>query len=139
MPDHFMETTNLRIGQIESKVDELSGKLTEMDEASKAQFAETRELIHDRFTILQDRLEKVDGDIRTDMHEGFRRVRSEMQEGFGAVRSEMLEGFGAVRSEMQEGLGAVRTDMKDGFERLERKLDRVLATGPARTRGRRRR
>jgi hypothetical protein len=117
MSDHFMETTNLRIGQLETKVDEVGDKLAEMDAASMTQFAETRELIQDRFTILQNRLEKVDADIRTDMHEGFRRVRSEMQEGFGAVRNEM----------------------KDGFERLEGKLDRVLATRPKRTPRRRRR
>jgi hypothetical protein len=139
MPEHFMETTNLRIGQLETKVDEVSDKLAEMDAASMTQFAETRELIQDRFTILQDRLEKVDGDIRTDMHEGFRRVRTEMQQGFSALRTEMREGLGSVRTEMQGGLGSVRTDMKDGFERLESKLDRVLATRPARTRVRRRR
>ena len=129
--DHFMETTSLRLGQLDQKVDSLSEKLAEMDTATATQFAETRELIHDRFTILQQRLEKVDGDIRTDMHEGFRRVRAEMKDGFAEGRTE----FAAVRSEMKKGF--TRVDAR--FERLETKLDRVLATRPRRTRGRRRR
>lgn len=148
-----METTNLRMGQLDHKVDGLSEKLAEMDAATATHFAETRELIQDRFTILQQRLEKVDGDIRTDMHEGFRRVRAEMKDGFGSIRSEMQDGLGAVRAEMKDGLGAARAEMKDGFgrvdarfegidarfDRLEGKLNRVLATRPTRTRGRRRR
>ena len=153
MPDHFLETTNLRIREIETgidavdkKVENLSEKLAEMDKATGAQFVETRELIHDRFTILQHRLESVDAGIRTDMHEGFRRVRTEMQDGFAAVRTELQDGLTGVRTELQDGLETIRTEMSKGhsrvdgrFDRLETKLDRVLATRPARTRGRRRR
>src|SRR6266487_2623474 len=65
MADHFMETTNLRIGELETKVetldkkvDGLGHKLDAMDADIKASFAEMREVIVDRYTILQQRIEQ---------------------------------------------------------------------------------
>jgi hypothetical protein len=102
--------------------------------------------------------------VRQELTEGLASVRQELTDGLGAVRQELREGLGAARQDLTDGLAAVRQHLTEGLtsarqelagglksgrsettglrrtmERVEDKLDRALATRPARSPGRRRR
>jgi hypothetical protein len=95
--------------------------------------------------------------VRQELADGLSAVRQELADGVGTVRQELADGVGTVRQELADGLSAVRQELAGGlksarsetadlrrtfehrFDRIEGKLDRVLATRPTRTRGRRRR
>jgi hypothetical protein len=65
-------------------------------------------------------------DVRTEMHDEFKKVKAEMDAGLKDVRAEMHAGFQQAAADLQAGLRDVRAEMHDGFEKAAADLEAGL-------------